>query len=787
MSVRYDPKSDTLRLSVTDLVRERRAASPASAGPQRSQLGREAHILHAEAQASIHDSYEPEVGVSLKLRVTNGTVYLNARIDGVWVESSRTILEEVKLRPLGMAELPLPGDRKQLFLYLWMWEQLHPDDLPASGQLTYLDPFSGGAESFPYHESAWPVANLQSEIEQRLAAILEYERKEAARLAERATHADEIVWPFDERRPMQQEMEDAVVSALSEKQHLVLAAPTGSGKTAPILLSAYRECVRNGWRLAFATSRTAQQADRLALIERAIPETARGRVVLLGSQERLGALPPNERGDDEIDPYAAPAWFRARLDDTGTITPEETKNLAGLHDVDAGVLQSAFAAQADVLVGDMNMFISGGRRAGWFEQGKYARPTVLLLDEAHSLVDRVRDQHAGVISMSDIAAIADETSFLAASWSDELMSALNMLAQEVDQRLKDIGERGISHERFDADDPSFSASLARISLLAPAMMAAGSSHETREKLRRLLRASSAASEAKSFAAYVDTMAGTVNWELMNTAQVLRPVWDSCRTAVLFSGTLSPLELTVKAAGLPVEQTDQISLCSPIDSSSRRVIRYCGLETTYRKREETLPALCELLVNAATQTNGAWLIFFPSRTYLEQVRSQLNFFPVSVMVLQAGLTSAMMRFLDKEDGPRLHLAVLGGKYAEGFDPPEGLYTGAAVISLGIPPPNARDELLSVFEAQGDEATGSPYLITGVRRVRQAGGRLFRTPDQAGILLLIDKRFEQPGVQDLLGEEWCGSEIIDDPEILAEEIGKWTVDHRVSHVRGQSDEP
>ena len=67
--------------------------------------------------------------------------------------------------------------------------------------------------------------------------------------------------------------------------------------------------------------------------------------------------------------------------------------------------------------------------------------------------------------------------------------------------------------------------------------------------------------------------------------------------------------------------------------------------------------------------------------------------------------------------------------------------------------------------------SPYLVQGVRRVRQAGGRLFRSPDQSGVLLLIDHRYEQPVIEEMLGEDWCGSEIITDAEFLQDKLAHW----------------
>ena len=52
-------------------------------------------------------------------------------------------------------------------------------------------------------------------------------------------------------------MEEVVLRSLKSSRNLLLEAPPGSGKTAPILFSALQFCVRNSYRLAFALGRGA--------------------------------------------------------------------------------------------------------------------------------------------------------------------------------------------------------------------------------------------------------------------------------------------------------------------------------------------------------------------------------------------------------------------------------------------------------------------------------------------------------------------------------------------------
>ena len=46
----------------------------------------------------------------------------------------------------------------------------------------------------------------------------------------------------------------------------------------------------------------------------------------------------------------------------------------------------------------------------------------------------------------------------------------------------------------------------------------------------------------------------------------------------------------------------------------------------------------------------------------------------------------------------------------------------------------------------------YLYPGLRKVVQAAGRVIRTEDDRGVVVLMDDRFQRPQVQALLPRWW-----------------------------------
>jgi len=61
---------------------------------------------------------------------------------------------------------------------------------------------------------------------------------------------------------------------------------------------------------------------------------------------------------------------------------------------------------------------------------------------------------------------------------------------------------------------------------------------------------------------------------------------------------------------------------------------------------------------------------------------------------------------------------------------------------------------------DRDFGCAYVIPGVTRVVQAAGRLLRSDDDRGVIVVMGRRFLDPRYMRLLPEEWT----LGDPEVL-----------------------
>ena len=81
------------------------------------------------------------------------------------------------------------------------------------------------------------------------------------------------------------------------------------------------------------------------------------------------------------------------------------------------------------------------------------------------------------------------------------------------------------------------------------------------------------------------------------------------------------------------------------------------------------------------------------------------------------------------------------------------SGVIIIGAGLPQVSPEQEILRQFY---DEKLGSgyaySYVYPGFNKIQQAAGRLIRSENDRGFVLLLDDRFEQYEYQQLFPHEW-----------------------------------
>ena len=98
-------------------------------------------------------------------------------------------------------------------------------------------------------------------------------------------------------------------------------------------------------------------------------------------------------------------------------------------------------------------------------------------------------------------------------------------------------------------------------------------------------------------------------------------------------------------------------------------------------------------------------------------------------------------------------VLGGIFSEGIDLVEDKLIGAAIIGTGLPQVCRERELLKTyFDGKGYRGFDYAYLYPGMNKVLQSAGRVIRTDEDRGVILLLDERFGDVRYREIFPREW-----------------------------------
>jgi len=162
--------------------------------------------------------------------------------------------------------------------------------------------------------------------------------------------------------------------------------------------------------------------------------------------------------------------------------------------------------------------------------------------------------------------------------------------------------------------------------------------------------------------------------------------------------------------------------------------------------------------------------FPSYAFLDAVHDRMPAVSHTVIAQRPGINDAGQREVLaalRSGEPHLLLAVLGGIFAEGVDYPGKMLSQVIVVSPGLPQYNLERELLKgYYQEFYEHGFGYAYLIPGLTRVVQAAGRLLRSDEDRGVIVVMGRRFLDPRYMRLLPEEWTFGDpealIFEDPE-------------------------
>lgn len=276
--------------------------------------------------------------------------------------------------------------------------------------------------------------------------------------------------------------------------------------------------------------------------------------------------------------------------------------------------------------------------------------------------------------------------------------------------------------------------------------------------------------------------------------------DKSVSTIFFSATLLPINYYKRLLSTE-EDNYAIYAQSTFDEKQRLLAFGRDVSTKYTRRG---PAEYERIANyihaAVRAKKGNYMVFFPSYKMMRDVcdifvraeqesglwgsielpdeqcdrENQEN--ALTILMQRSNMNEAereefLQAFERDDNGTLVAFCVMGGIFGEGIDLKNDRLIGAIIVGTGLPQiSNEREILKQYYDRQGLSGFDYAFRYPGINKVLQAAGRVIRTQEDRGIILLLDERFRQRDYDALYPREWK-NRIVGNAEIIEDEIRKF----------------
>ena len=686
---------------------------------------------------------------------------VRGRADGYDPDSNR--LEEVKTYRGDLAAQP--ANHRQLHwaqvkVYGWlMCQKLGLSEIDLA--LVYFDIVVEGETVL---NQRFDAPDLEQFFKQQCALFLDWARQEMQHRAARNAGAQSLAFPHADFRTGQRTLAESVYKAVCTGRCLMAQAPTGIGKTIGTIFPQLKALAPQQLdKVFFLTAKTPGRKlalDAAQVLYDSSPELSL-RVLELVARDKAcehldkachGDSCPLAKGFYDRLPAARQAASQVRLLDQRSL-----RNVALAHQVCPYYLSQEMARWSDLIVADYNYYFDFGAMLFGLAQLNQWQVSVLV-DEAHNLVERARSMYSASLDQYSLKTVRD-------SAPEALKKPLQRLNREWNALHKD---QLAPYQAYAAKPDKL---LQALSLCTSAMGDYFNDHPdalTGDLQAFYFDALQWAKVAELFNEHfifditkrsftAKRSSSTLCLRNVVPAEFIRPRLTAARSSVLFSATLSPRHYYADLLGLPAD-TAWVDVESPFKAEQLQVSIVERISTRFVHRQASLEPIVALIAQQFAAQPGNYLAFFSSFDYLQQVAQLLaERHPQIALWLQSrGMAEAERQaFLDQftPHSQGIGFAVLGGAFGEGIDLPGARLIGAFIATLGLPQLNPVNEQMkqrmgAIFGAGYDYT----YLYPGIQKVVQAAGRVIRSQQDRGVVMLIDDRFGEQRVRQLLPKWW-----------------------------------
>ena len=737
----------------------------------------EGTLIHAMYQSRQGDNYVSEYNLIETFDVFDFKVTLEGRADGIIDKGNTAIIDEIKSTIVDLDEYY--HEQRQWHLgqakcYALMYAHAkHYDSI--SIRLTYIHQVDKSTlvKTFDYLTS-----ELEKEIQYLLEEYVEFFTVLFNRKIKRNETAGNIKFPYGKFREGQKELAKYSFGIAQNGGILFAEAPTGIGKTVSTLFPCvkafantenekifYLTAKNSGKEMAFNTANL--------LIEKGLEASA----IEILAKDKVCFCPGKACNPDEC-PYAKGYYTKIRkvlvdsIKNRKTFTTEDITDIATHNAICPFELSLDLSLYMDIIICNYNYFFDPIVYLKRFFDTD-ASNMVVLVDEAHNLVERGRDMYSASISSFRFEQV--KRSLRHFDYKSYKKAQTKMSKFFSNYKDYPIGDTAI--EFFDSGE------IAAMNNYLVACANVNKNHHdvvTEEftdfylELNKFIKLLDYCDE--TFALYVskkDEDDIKINLFCIDPSKHLRSTLNQVKGKVIFSATLSPANYYLDVIG--GDKTHPLlNLPSPFNKKHMKVLVAPKISVRYKNRQDTATKVADYIKEFVSHKIGNYFIYVPSYEYLQMLVPLLQSEEYELLVQEKDMSEIekemfLSCFIDKPKKTMLGVAVLGGAFSEGIDLVGERIIGVAIVGVGIPQICfERDIIRNYFDKTEKKGYEYAYISPGINKVMQALGRVIRSETDRGVALLIDDRYLTKPYQVIFKNMYSNYEVVTSKEDIKEQV-------------------
>lgn len=603
------------------------------------------------------------------------------------------------------------------------------------------------------------------------------------------TEPGERFFPFASIRAGQREFMKDVRDTVESGKILIAHAPTGIGKTVAVLVPAVQYALENEKTVFFLTSKRSQHKiaiDTLRLIkEYAGPMLNLVAVDITSKQSMCPRATSVQREFYSLfskfcryEQKNKRCRYFLKNDEEALqrikgeiLHVEKLCNWCATRGVCPHKAALEVAEDADVVVCDYNYLFAPDIAEKILEKIETGlEDLIVIVDEAHNLPDRIRNNLSNTLRMSTVTSAARAIKYEDREMHGNLVELENIFTKLVKKASANNGveiavERDFLEEEIEKvlrrriDRINYDEFVKRLHSIAEDFE--NKKEKEREEVQlNIITVAEFLDEwrTRERCVRIFSLAQRDNpalyFKLLDPSVISEQRFARAHSTILMSGTLCPTSMYADVLGATQERIKGKEIFmreykSPFPEENRKIVITEELTTKYTERgEEMYRRVAAKIGEVARYVRGSMAVFFPSYALLNSISAYL---PGDVsrraMVERRKMSkrekNELYELLRDTDGGIL-LAVQGGSLSEGIDYESNTLKAIIVVGLPLSPPTLEVKTIERYYAgKYGSAKGRlyGYFYPAVTKVLQAAGRGIRSEQDRCIIVLMDYRFAQ----------------------------------------------